>query len=288
MDALGIKGRLGAEITAHSSIRSFQKEISERGVKGTTRSMIHRYLSEDGPLPPLDFLAATAEIIGVRLGWLVSGEGYRTVEEAEEAEQRQLYGKAYQNRVEAETAVANVALGRAFDDVGRSAHNSDRGLQEAAVRRFAQTLDDAYFPDAPWKMPDVKRTLLRGAAEFLVRAEEGFVAAIRGTRPKRLEQLRQEAERLKNQLARVRAAILAKEEGKEAPDDGFPEITGLFLESSASVAWKTIWYDAILDLFCRRVYGLGERWSSSWYDAHHPVGQRRLAWKNKDDEERGT
>jgi hypothetical protein len=48
----------------------------------------------------------------------------------------------------------------------------------------------------------------------------------------------------------------------------------LLLLSSASPGWYVAWSDAVLDLFARRVYGLGERDQSNPWDAHEAPDAR--------------
>lgn len=65
-------------------IRAFHRAMKDKDVTGTTRSMIHRYLNKEDPVPPpLDFLTAAAEVTGARVAWLAFGDGERT--EAAEA-----------------------------------------------------------------------------------------------------------------------------------------------------------------------------------------------------------
>jgi len=69
------------------SIREFQREIApmlkERGERGGSYAMIHRYLAEGDPQPPTGFLLVAATLLGVRTEWLLEGKGEMT-----EAEQR--------------------------------------------------------------------------------------------------------------------------------------------------------------------------------------------------------
>lgn len=47
----------------------------------------------------------------------------------------------------------------------------------------------------------------------------------------------------------------------------------LYLMRSASSGWRVTWQDAVLDLYSRRVKGLGER-SEEFWDQHHPAAGR--------------
>lgn len=78
--------RLRAAIEESSlSVVEFTRRLEERpeaeAFRGTSRAMIYRYFSGDAS-PTLGLLEAAAEILGVRLSWLVTGEGQQT--EAEE------------------------------------------------------------------------------------------------------------------------------------------------------------------------------------------------------------
>ena len=57
------------------SIHAFKEAINKdfAGVKGRSYSAIHGYFR--GVEPPLEFLEASAEVLGVTLGWLRTGEG---------------------------------------------------------------------------------------------------------------------------------------------------------------------------------------------------------------------
>ncbi|CAN5188110.1 hypothetical protein BH24GEM2_BH24GEM2_13810 [soil metagenome] len=59
------------------SIRKFHKWISEENVPGTSYPVIHRYLKGTAK-PPVEFLEVAADLLGVRLAWLVLGEGKPT------------------------------------------------------------------------------------------------------------------------------------------------------------------------------------------------------------------
>jgi len=63
------------------SIRAFAAEMRERDPrpKGSTRAMVHRYLS--GATPPSDFIEAAADVLGLRREWLAFGQGGPTVAE---------------------------------------------------------------------------------------------------------------------------------------------------------------------------------------------------------------
>jgi len=80
--------RLGDAIAAwrSGSVREFQREIEpmlkERGERGGSYTMIHRYLKKGDPQPPTGFLLVAAELLGVRTEWLLAGKGQMT--EAEE------------------------------------------------------------------------------------------------------------------------------------------------------------------------------------------------------------
>ena len=64
------------ENSPFSSINAFKEAINKdfAGVKGRSYSSIHSYFSQ-GIAPPLEFLEASAEVLGVDLNWLRTGEG---------------------------------------------------------------------------------------------------------------------------------------------------------------------------------------------------------------------
>ena len=149
-------------------------------------------------------------------------------------------------------------LGRAREEVEQTAGNpetlaflqkldcGDRPRapdRRAAVLRFARTLDDARGPDVPWDDPDAYREVLAVAMRFLVQVDE--------------------------------AAAVAERLDPTAEEDTVASrlVSPWFLPDSAAKGWYVSWSDAVLDLFARRVYGLGER-SGGLTDSHAPVAQR--------------
>ena len=62
------------------SIRKFHKLISEQDVPGNSYPVIHRYL-RGAAKPPLAFLEAAADLLGVRPAWLILGDGKPTERE---------------------------------------------------------------------------------------------------------------------------------------------------------------------------------------------------------------
>jgi hypothetical protein len=60
-------------------ISAMQRELQAEGVPGSSYAMVHKYL-RDKSVPPLAFLTAAADLLGVRVSWLAFGEGRRTEE----------------------------------------------------------------------------------------------------------------------------------------------------------------------------------------------------------------
>jgi hypothetical protein len=63
-------------------IKAFQQEMKARGVPGSSYPMVHRYL-KNAAVPPIPFVTAAAELLGVRASWLTYGDGEPT--DAEQA-----------------------------------------------------------------------------------------------------------------------------------------------------------------------------------------------------------
>jgi hypothetical protein len=61
-------------------ITAFQRQLQAEGVPGSSYAMVHKYL-RDKTVPPISFLNAAAEFLGVRVSWLAFGEGPSTAEE---------------------------------------------------------------------------------------------------------------------------------------------------------------------------------------------------------------
>jgi hypothetical protein len=78
---------LGEGPDARMSVRAFAARMQEREPrpKGSTRAMIHRYLS--GAQPPADFLEAAADQLGLNPEWLAFGRGEPTTTDATVAEE---------------------------------------------------------------------------------------------------------------------------------------------------------------------------------------------------------
>ena len=55
------------------SIRSLHREIEERGLHTVTYSTVHRYFSGEVEEPPLSFLRAADQVLGVPAEWLTFG-----------------------------------------------------------------------------------------------------------------------------------------------------------------------------------------------------------------------
>lgn len=80
---MGVASRFreAIEDSEYGSIRQFQKAVhpiaQERGVRGSSYSMVHQYLQGEAT-PSLEFVEVAGEVLGVRPAWLAFGEGERT------------------------------------------------------------------------------------------------------------------------------------------------------------------------------------------------------------------
>ena len=75
--------RLRIAVTEWGSVVEFQSAISERGIRGTSRTTIHNYLS-GRTNPSREFLREAAHILGVGEPWLRAGTGPKREETAQE------------------------------------------------------------------------------------------------------------------------------------------------------------------------------------------------------------
>jgi transcriptional regulator with XRE-family HTH domain len=70
--------RLRQAVEERGSIRQFQRKVAklcqERGIGGSSYSMIYKYLQGTRPVP-LPFAGVAAELLGVSEAWLLTGEG---------------------------------------------------------------------------------------------------------------------------------------------------------------------------------------------------------------------
>jgi len=125
-----------------------------------------------------------------------------------------------------------------------------------AMYRFATKLNHARVADSSWRPPEDRRRLLVAAARFLVKVERAFADVTREP---------------------VYVPTMATDEnGSDAADDvtmkpppWSPVLGEMLVEPSLSEGWYVTWSDAVLDLFARRVRGLGER-TGTQPDAHNP------------------
>lgn len=76
-----ISDRLSQKLEATGeSTRSFQQKVqaaAEEGTRGVSYASVYEYVNGQTD-PPLSFLRVAAEVLGVKLAWLVTGEGPET------------------------------------------------------------------------------------------------------------------------------------------------------------------------------------------------------------------
>ena len=85
---MSISERLKKELKARTpamTTRQLQKEVEKeagKGTRGTSYASVYEYVEGKGKAePPLSFLRPAAEVLGIRLEFLISGEGPQTEEE---------------------------------------------------------------------------------------------------------------------------------------------------------------------------------------------------------------
>ncbi|MGI8497589.1 MAG: hypothetical protein ACR2OG_08430 [Gemmatimonadaceae bacterium] len=226
-----VAGRLNVAIQrAGVSKREFQKRVAATRTRGTSYGSVFSYLAGTHA-PPLEFLRVAAKVLGVREGWLVSGEGEPDAPPEvnfDALRAKNAEGLEFHDFVLARTALQAAKIEPT--DIGYS-------MLIAALIRFARKLRDAEFTGAPWENTG-RQTMITIAARFLVGVERAFAEA---------------------------KALAVK------PNTGSARVaeSGL-LDSSSAKGWNVVWLDAVLDLFSRRVIGLGER-SGAWSDSHAPI-----------------
>lgn len=219
-----------------------------RGLSASV-STIHKY--KRGKEPALAFFEGAAAVLAIRLPWLVTGEGEMTLEaEAEREETARLATRdaaAAQQRAVWEYANRQDAEREAWLDAADAAlpkGTTLNELQRRALHRFNDKLVDTMRGLAPWTETTVRQDLINAAARFLVETEAAFMTATDLDSVSTNERLR-----------------LVKE--------------GAVIRESASRGFNAMFYDATLDLFARRVNGLGER-SNSFGDTHRPAAPEPL------------
>lgn len=144
------------------SIRKFHEAIAEKPVPGNSYPVIYRYLKGTA-VPPVEFLEAAAEILGVKPAWLAFGTGPR-----DDEEERVQRVQAEREEVERPSAFIE-----AYIEFQQQAGITRHG-QKDALQRFVDRLLDADFAEAPWSDHDARRELYKMVLGFLVRVDAVF------------------------------------------------------------------------------------------------------------------
>lgn len=213
------------------SIRAFQRAMEAKDVSGSTYPTINAYLKDEST-PSLEFMEEAADLLAVRPEWLAFERGEPTTEQEENAQYLRFAERPDLTDFDIEDAFSY------FPDPKEAKRRYRSEVR--AIARFSQTLQDAGSSGAAWVERSERRVLLQAALRFLLGVED-----------------------------LVRAATA------QAPDSDDPTThrfghDEIFLRASASPGWRTAWENAVLDLFSRRVRGLGER-SEEFWDQHAPA-----------------
>jgi hypothetical protein len=228
------------------SIRSFHRELAAKKVRGSSYATVFRYVTGKRPAPHA-FLEVAARLLGVRFVWLTTGEGPRTDEDADRLALRdkfiQAQAAAIADRTAEDWELVNAAVDAALPN---TADHVKKGYLHSALLRFARKLRDTEHPESPWQ-GSARGELLTVAARFVVGVNSAFDAA-----------------------------ALQHPHAKEG-EPGFNEFhDDLLLRVSSAAGFNVTWYDAVMELFGRRVMGLGER-TNHWMDLHAPSMADRMA-----------
>lgn len=82
-----LSGRLRRSLESQDrSIRWLQRELEERGAENSSYGAVHSYVTGK-KMPPFGFLLATADVLGLRLHWLLLGKGEPTPEQQQAREE---------------------------------------------------------------------------------------------------------------------------------------------------------------------------------------------------------
>ena len=151
---MSISERLQQELktrTPAMSTRQFQKAVEAEageGTRGTSYASVYEYVEGKGTTePPLSFLRPAAEVLGVRVEWLVSGRGYPTEEHAKAA------------RTAAATVSAQIKIGDIFEITGSGP--GPAMLHRKVFKKLGRPLSDT---PPPW---------LAGLIEVWLQLSEG-------------------------------------------------------------------------------------------------------------------
>jgi hypothetical protein len=223
-------------------ISQFRTELYEyaktlkRASDVPTYDTMYRYVRKGARTePPPSLLALVAECYGFSADWLLTGEGPEKRTARDSLITREAVDRALERPDE------NFISSQSFNVVGT---DSFSGHRREAVLRFAGKLFAVRQSQDRWMAEEDRHRLLRAAGAFLRAVDTGFSEA-------------------------------ARESWEEYPGHGLPvSADDLLVVRSASDGWYVTWSDAVLDLFARRVIGLGERDPKNAWDLHAPTGPR--------------
>jgi hypothetical protein len=163
-------------------------------------------------------------------------------------------GEGHMTKAEEQSEI----MERAWQSGSLTTHDIDRAFaylsederrthfdKRAAISRFSGKITDVI--SASFMEMETRTHVLQCALRFLIGIEQMF---------DRFGQL--DPDNPETDLAR-----------KSSLDD-------LYLLQSSSRGWRVAWQDAVLDLYSRRVKGLGER-SADYWDQHAPTGRPPLS-----------
>lgn len=147
-----IELRLRAALTANKmSVRAFITRMAESGVKGGSSGSVYGVLR--GKSPTLEFLETAAQILDVRLSWLVDGDGaMRRGKVAHDT----LIQRARERRSAAEAGIAEE-----FPRYGQLTQLAQWLLWNACVLLFSEAATDGRYGSLRLDDPDTQREMGR-------------------------------------------------------------------------------------------------------------------------------
>lgn len=197
---------------------------------------MYRYVRKGAPTePPPSLLALVAEVYDFSADWLLTGQGPEKRTVRDSLITREAVDRVLERPDE------KFIWSESFTAVGT---DSLSGQRREAVLRFAVKLFAVRQSQERWFGEEDRHRLLRAAGVFLRAVDTGFTEA-------------------------------ARESWEECNGHRLPNNAhDLLVVHSASDGWYITWSDAVLDLFARRVIGLGERDPTNPFDQHAPTGSR--------------
>jgi hypothetical protein len=147
-----LRERIGIWSGGEPNVTAFAETLKKMGVRGTSRANVYNYLREGArwQSPPIEFCVAAARLLGVRLTWLITGEGRPVSETNDRPELREFAWRQFDDAL---AEALPEAVYNQIDEVSRSnLQNLCGGLFSSWIQNFNHLTFSDY---APRELPTV-------------------------------------------------------------------------------------------------------------------------------------